>query len=196
MDYINKLKDLIKKYNGVISTKIVSEAGIPRSYLSEFIKRGIIKRLERGIYISKNCADDEMYRFQMKYGQAIFSHDSALFLYEFLDEKPQVHKVTVKTGVNTKNLVNSGAKVYSIKKDLYSLGITTIKTRHGHTVKVYNIERTICDLIRSRSQIEHGIIIEALKKYNNSPNKNFVNLIKYAEQFRVAKILTSYLEFL
>jgi predicted transcriptional regulator of viral defense system len=196
LDYAVKLQNLIKKNNGVISTKLVTEEGIPRTYLSEFVKKGKLERLERGIYIADDCYDDEMYRFQTKYAQAIFSHDTALFFHELTDRDPLKYSVTVKTGVNTKSLRKSGAKVYSIKQELYELGLTTAKTPYNRIVKTYDMERTICDIIRSRSQIDVEILTAALKRYANRKDKNLPQLMRYAEQFKIKNVLRQYLEIL
>jgi len=194
LDYSAKLEELIQKDNGVISTKIATEAGIPRTYLSEFVKRGILERLERGIYISKDCYDDEMYCLQIKYEQAVFSHDTALFLHDLTDRDPLQYAVTVKTGYNTKNIKASGAKVYTIKKELYDLGLITAKTPFDRVVKTYDMEHTICVIIRSRSQMDIAILTDALKKYTKHKDKNLPELMRYAENFSIANVLQRYLE--
>lgn len=196
MDYFNRLKILINENKGFISTKMVSDAGIPRMYLSDLVKKDILKRIERGIYISADSSEDKMYCFQMRYEQSIYSHESALILHKILEKSHHQYTVTVKTGVNTKSLIKSGAKVYSIKKELYPLGLTTINTDYGRSVKVYNIERCICDIIRSRSQIDPEIISKTLKEYNNNSKKDLQKLIVYAEKLKVLKILLTYMEFL
>lgn len=196
MDYSKTLQKLIDDNDGVISTKMVTDFGIPRIYLSEFVKRGILKRYERGIYIALESNGDKMYCFQMRFPQATFSHESALFLQKYINKMPEYPVVTVKTGTNTKNLVSNGARVHSIRPILYTLGEIEEKTCYGRSVRTYNIERSICDIIRSRSRIDSDIIVSTLKKYNDSPEKDFSKLIAYAEKLKVAKILNSYLEFL
>lgn len=196
MDYSEMLKQLVDNNNGVISTKMVTETGIPRIYLSEFVKKGMLERYERGIYISTQGNEDQMYCFQMRFSQATFSHESALFLQQYIKKMPEQPVVTVKTGTNTKNLVNTGARVHSIRPNLYTLGEIERKTRYGRSVRTYDIERSICDIIRTRSRIDSDIIVSTLKKYNDSPEKDFSKLIAYAEKLKVAKILNSYLEFL
>lgn len=196
MDYSKMLRKLIAENNGVISTKMVSENGIPRIYLSDFVKKRILERFERGIYISTDSTDDKMYCFQMRFSQSIFSHQAALYLHNYLEISPEQPIVTVKTGTNTKSLINSGAKVYSIRSELYSLGEIETKTVYGRIVQTYDVERSLCDIIRSRSKIDNEIIVKSLKKYNESLEKNFSKFMDYAEKLKVAKILSGYLEFL
>lgn len=196
MNYSEKLKKLLDDNNGVISTKMVTESGIPRIYLSEFMKKGMLERYERGVYISNASNDDEMFCFQMKFPQTIFSHESALFLQNYIESIPKQPIVTVKTGTNTKSLMNVGSRVHSIRSDLYTLGEVERKTCYGRVVCTYDVERSICDIIRNRSRVNNDIIVSVLKKYNDSNEKDFLKLINYAERLKVTKVLNSYLEFL
>ena len=38
--------------------------------------------------------------------------------------------------------------------NLHDIGLTTMQTSFGHAVPVYDMERTICNLLRSRRNIE------------------------------------------
>lgn len=196
MNYNEKLKALIDEHKGIILTKYVTEVGIPRTYISELVKKSVLERLERGIYITKDSFDDEMFRLHAKYASVVFSHDTALFLHDLTDRDPIQYSVTVPQGYNSQNIKAIGIKVFSIKKELYELGLTTVKTMFGRDVKCYNIERTICDILRSRNQMDIAIVTDAIKRYSKRKDKNLPELMRYAENFRVAKLLRTYMEVL
>lgn len=63
-------------------------------------------------------------------------------------------------------------QVYTVKKQLHEIGITTMQTSFGHSVPVYDMERTICDLLRSRKNIEIQVLQDALKQYARRKDKN------------------------
>ena len=69
-------------------------------------------------------------------------------------------------------------------------------TPFGNAVPVYDAERTICDLIRSRSNIEMQTFQDALKQYARSREKDLRKLMRDARMFHVEKILRQYLEVL
>lgn len=69
-------------------------------------------------------------------------------------------------------------------------------TTFGHEVPCYDAERTICDLIRSRSRYSVELITDAVKAYASSSDKELNRLSEYAEQFHVLKALKPYLEVL
>jgi predicted transcriptional regulator of viral defense system len=194
MTYKEKLNNLIDENGGLILTKQLSEAGIPRVYLSSLVHAGLLVKLERGVYIARDGYDDELYRYQVKYEKAIYSHETALFLHDLTDRDPIKYSVTVLEGYNASHLRALNFKVYSIKKTLYSLGLSESKTAFGRAVKCYNLERTICDVVKHRNQIDIAVISDAVKRYAVRKDRNVPQLMRYAEKMRVVKPISNYLE--
>jgi predicted transcriptional regulator of viral defense system len=194
MIYKEKLNNLIDENGGLILTKQLSEAGIPRVYLSSLVHAGLLVKLERGVYIARDGYDDELYRYQVKYEKAIYSHETALFLHDLTDRDPIKYSVTVPEGYNASHLRALNFKVYSIKKTLYSLGLSESKTAFGRAVKCYNLERTICDVVKHRNQIDIAVISDAVKRYAVRKDRNVPQLMRYAEKMRVVKPISNYLE--
>lgn len=106
------------------------------------------------------------------------------------------YSVTVKSGYNPTSLKEAQIQVYSVKKELYELGKSDMQTTFGHTVPVYDMERTICDVIRSRSKIEIQTFQESLKQYVRCKDRNLRKLMQYASALHVERILRKYLEVL
>ena len=101
-----------------------------------------------------------------------------------------------KTGYNPTKLKKEGVQVFTITAELHEVGLTTMQTPFGHEVPVYDMERTICDLLRSRNHMEIQTFQGALKAYARRKDKNLRTLMRYANLFRVEKILRQYLEVL
>ena len=139
---------------------------------------------------------DAMYILHLRCSQAVFSHETALFFHDLTDREPLKYTITVRTGYNPSRLQEDGFQVYTIKKDLHETGITTMQTPFGHSVPVYDMERTICDLLRSRKNVEMQVFQDALKQYAKRKDKNLRMLMKYATMFHVENILRPYLEVL
>ena len=125
-----------------------------------------------------------------------FPHETALFFHDLTDREPLEYTVTVKTGYNPSKLKAEGVQVFTIKAELHGVGLTTAQTPFGHTVPVYDLERTICDLLRSRNNMEMQTFQGALKMYARRKDKDLRTLMRYAGMFRVEKILRQYLEVL
>jgi predicted transcriptional regulator of viral defense system len=196
VDFKKELQKQIKKNNGILTTAEVTQLEIPRFYIQELVKDGVLQKIERGIYSTPDCFVDEMYCLQSKYKKTIFSHDTALFLHNYTDRNPLQYSITVPKGYNTNILRKKGHRVYSIKEDLYILGLCQMKTPFGRLIYSYNIERTLCDVIRSRNKLDISFVKDALSHYVESDNKNIPLLMNYADQFRVSKKLSEYLRIL
>ena len=104
--------------------------------------------------------------------------------------------MTIYTGYNPSALTSSGYKIYTVKKDLLDLGKLTVVNNFGHTVPMYDLERTICDLVRSRSNFEIQDFNTVLKTYVSKKDKDLNKLMKYAKAFRIDKIVRQYIEVL
>jgi predicted transcriptional regulator of viral defense system len=191
-----RIQTVLQKQNGMLFTQDLVKRGIPRSYLSILEKKGKIQRIGRGVYASTSAIGDDMAALQSQYKKAIFSHETALFLLDLTDRSPLFFSVTVPSGYNATALKAHGAKVYFVKPELFSLGEITSKTPGGNDVKTYSPERTICDLIRNRNQIDVQLLHEALKRYVQRKDRDLDHLFQCARLFRIEKVLRTYIEVL
>lgn len=196
MNYHDKLERLIDSKDGLILTKEVEEAGIPRQYLNILIKENKLERVAHGVYLTPDTFDDEMYRLQAKNKRAIFSHETALYLHDLTDRDPIEWSVTVPYGYNATHLRNEGVKVYTVKKSLHQMGVTELRTIYGRSIKAYNKERTICDIIRNRNNMDIAILNEAIKRYLGTKDKNIPLLLRYSKELGIQNYLRKYMEIL
>ncbi len=185
MDRMMQLEEMAKEHGG-----------ISKPTFALFLRKHGYQQVSTGIYCAPDTWLDELYLLQLRCPKTIFSHDTALFLYDLTDREPLAPSVTAKTGYNPSHLTKAGVKVYTVKSELFELGKTTRTTPFGNTVATYNPERTICDIVRSRHSIDTQVFQDALKQYTRRRDKNLHQLMDYARQFRVERILTPYLEVL
>lgn len=71
-----------------------------------------------------------------------------------------------------------------------------MKTLYGNKVKVYDLERTICDIIRNKKKIEIALFTDAMKRFVKRKDRNSIKLHKYAKMFNIEDELRKYLELL
>jgi predicted transcriptional regulator of viral defense system len=190
------IQNIIKDQNGILLTSDLRKHGIPRTYLSIMERNGWIRRISRGVYSTISDLVDEMVGIQVRYKGAIFSHETAAYLLDLTDRTPLFYSVTVPSGYNATSLKASGVKVYFVNRGLYLSGLITVKSPHGNDIRTFNLERTICDLLRSRNQIDVQQVNESLKRYANKRGRNIDLLYSYARKFGIQKIVREYIEVL
>lgn len=191
-----QLDRLLAEHGGMLQTSQVISCGIVKPIFYEYVKEKNLQQAAHGIYVSEDAWIDAMFLLHLRCSQAVFSHESALFFHDLTDRETYPYTLTVHRGYSTTRLKAEGFSVYTIKPELYKVGLTMGQTPFGHTVPIYDMERTICDLIRSRNSIEMQTFQDALKMYARRKDKDLRTLMRYAGVFRVEKILRQYLEVL
>ena len=194
MSKFETLDLLLQKNNGFIKTSDVVRSGVSKTYFGEYISERGLERAAHGLYMSPNSWHDGMYVIQVRYPGAVFSHETALYLLNLAEREPTRYAVTLKAGTNSTGLTKSGVKVYKVKDKLFDEGIIQARSPSGNTLRTYNPERVICDLVRSRRNIETQELQSAIKDYVRLKDKNVPLLMRYAKTFSVEKIIRQYLE--
>ncbi|MDU7889950.1 MAG: type IV toxin-antitoxin system AbiEi family antitoxin domain-containing protein [Finegoldia magna] len=194
---MNTLKEYIQE-NLIITNKEAEELGYTRHNLSELTKSGQLERLRPGLYQLRGKVIDDFVLISSNSNRIIFSHQTALYLHDLSDRAPNVFHISVPQGYNVTHIKNryEDLQVHYVKKDLYEIGKTEIKSPQGNLIPVYDIERTICDIIIDREKIDKQIFTEAIKRYFKSPNKNLRRLIKYSRLYKIEDEIRKYMEVL
>jgi predicted transcriptional regulator of viral defense system len=194
VNYEIELVEMIKNNNGMILTSQVDEAAIPREYLSILIKKGFIDRIARGVYLTKDALDDEMYRLQMRYSKGIFSQGTALFLHDLTDRTPLYYTMTFQNNYHTQSLKEEGVTAYYVDKKHFEIGKIEMSSPFGRTILTYDLERTICDIIRKRNQMDSYVVREACKRYVKRNEKSLNTLMSYAATFKIENVVRQNIE--
>lgn len=195
--YIDHLKLLIEQNGGIVSAQDIQNAGIDRALIYDSLVKGIISKESHGNYVLADDKPDEFRIIQSRSDKLIFSHGTALFLHGMSDRVPHKLDITVPQGDNVSRIKKKyeHTKFHYCKKELWDLGIITIKTPQGYDVRAYDLERCICDLIRDKKDIDAQIYTQALKEYF-SGKCNQRKIIKYARQFNLEPKVRTYMEVL
>ena len=184
---------LTENTNGYFSLKTAAEFGITRWQLQELLRNGEIQKVSYGLYALKNVIPDELFITQLLSQKAIFSHESALFFNGYSDQVPFRYTISVPHGYISKNL-SEQYDVRHVAKESAEEGIKIIKSELGNDLRVYSIERTLCELLHKPSDLDKDRFIPAIQKYLRSKNKDILILMHFAKMFRVEKRLLPYLE--
>lgn len=189
---IDILKESADEYFSAAQAK---EWGVHGQTLRSLVDAGELYKIDRGLYSFDEYWDDELFVIQKRFNKGIYSHDTALYLLGYSDRTPSRYDMTFPQGYNSRKLSEYDLNVRHVNAANYALGITTVLSPMGNEIKVYNLERSLCDILRgSGSNIE--LINSAMKQYANSKDKNIPLLIKYAEQLRVKAKVMRYMEVL
>lgn len=196
MNYQFEMSDIAAENGGIITNKAAENRGISRATLYNLNRKGTIQRIAQGQYIVADDLQDELFSITVRSSNLILSHETALWLHGLSDRIPFVHSVTAPSVKMPSKSIRDNCKVYYIKPELFELGKTMLQTPSGNDVTVYDLERTICDCVRSRNKMGSETFLNALKEYAGRKDKNLNLLYTYADKLRVAAVVRKYLEVL
>ncbi|EHO51648.1 type IV toxin-antitoxin system AbiEi family antitoxin domain-containing protein [Lentilactobacillus kisonensis] len=186
----------LNKNGGQITSKTTNSMGISSRVLRNMYAHGQLERLAPGVYIDPLEFGDDIAALQYRLSKGVFFKDTALFLYGMIDRTPSTYEMNFPLPYAYSTKTNAPIKIYRQKKELYEIGITTTKTPGRHPVKVYNIERTLCDILRARDRSDAETIKQAMNSYVHRKGKNLHKLMEYARIFKVEEEIRTYMEVL
>lgn len=181
--------------NGVVTSRKVTEQGVHRGILQEMVRNGELIQYSRGIYMLPDEWEDEFYLLQQKYKKGVFSHSTALYLHGYSDRVPLRFHMTFPTKYNSPSLKKANVDVSRVKNDNYELGITELITPAGNQVVAYDLERSLCDVLRGSGD-DIQVVQYAMKKYASSRQRDINKLMRYAKQLHVEPKIRRYMEVL
>ncbi len=196
MNYMKILQILSDQDGNIITTKAAEESGISRAMLSKLCKTGRIQRIAKGQYTMVDDMPDELLSLNLRTEHLVFSHETALFLHGISDRTPFEHSITTPVNRVPSPAIREECKVYYIKPELFDLGRTKMPTQFGNEVPCYDLERTVCDIIRSRNKMGTETFLTALKLYADSSKKDLNRLNSYAKKMSLTNLVRQYLEVL
>ena len=196
MSDLERLMKLVSENNGHITTKQVVENNINKMALKRLCDDKKLERVSTGYYCLPVTFIDEYYKVLSKCKSAVFSFTTALYLHDLTDRTPIYFDITVQKGYggNLQNIDN--IYLHYVDKEILNLGMIEIKSPFGMNIKCYDVERTICDLIKDKNNMDKEIYSKALKEYAKRKDKDLLKLAKYAKKLNIEKELVDVMEVL
>jgi len=190
---IEIIQKIMKENNGYITTKELSNFDINRNYLSVMVKKNMIEKVAKGIYIDSTKIEDIYYVLSISTPKIIYSHMTALYFHRLSIKAPDdKFDITV-----TKNYNNQKLKKYNVfyvDDEYYDIGLTEVETPMGNKVKAYDMERCICDIIRSKKRMDSEHIKYSIREYLKRKDKDLIKLSKYSDKMGIKKEVMDFME--
>lgn len=193
MNDFAKIIELASENNGMVTASSVSKAGLQRRALAECVKAGQLSKGARGVYFLPDQLEDEFAIWQYTYPQGVFSGNTALYLLKKTDRIPYSLYMTFPKGYNVSAAKQNGIKCKIVVAERYDLGAQDVLSPYGNAVRCYNIERTLCDIVREDDIQSTNL---AFKEYVRSDAKDIALLMRYAKILHVENRVRNYMEIL
>jgi predicted transcriptional regulator of viral defense system len=183
----SRILSLLDDHGGFIRTADLTEAGIHNVYLAELVDEGTLVRIKNGLYIeTEGETVSGFYETQLALPRSVICLSSALSYYNLSTFEPAKVHVAVPRDDRTLRPEFPPVRLFSFSGARYETGIIQ-EPIEGHMVRIYDREKTICDVIRFRRTLGETIAYESLRTYVAGTEKNLDRLLEYAGKLRMRR---------
>lgn len=190
------IKEFMKQNNWQVTTADARKLGVNPHLLIDLANRGKLERVGRGVYIDPAIFEDDMFILQYRFSKGVYYKDTALFLHHMIDRTPDRYQMNFPRGYNPTLIGKFPVRGHRQKIEWHELGIEEVLSPGQHKVRVYNIERTLCDILRTRDSSDSETIRQAMISYSQLKQKDIGRLVRYADLFKVREKINNYMEVL
>lgn len=190
------LLELATGSNGYITSGQAAKAGIPRRRFAKALASGELVQVDRGLYALPDVWEDPYLVAQHRFSRGVFSDDTALYLHGMTSRAPFSLTMTFPRAYNAAGAREAGITCRTCAGEVLELGLCELKTPNGNKVRVYDVERTLCDIVRGQKVVDAQLVTPAMQAYVKSSDRNPAKLIRYAKTLGVEKKIRTYLEVL
>lgn len=189
------INELAERHKGILKAADLTGAGLDFKQIRQLTSSGALEKIGRGLYRFPQYPYDERLEIARRIPNGVFCLFSATFLHGLSDFVPSEQHLAVPKKSRYVLPDYPPVKLYFWEKSAFQVGVMTFDL-DGSDIKVYDPEKTVCDICRLRRKIGLDILKDVLKNYLQRPDRNLVKLHAYARQLRVEKTLNPYLNIL
>ena len=183
----------IAKNGGFATMKEMKDANIHTRDIANLVKENVIEKIKPGFY---RLADYNYFKdinlslvtVCRAEPQAVICLISALDFYEMTDFNPSEIYYAIPHSKKSKTIINPPVKTFYFRERFYKPGIEVTKTKYGE-IRIYNKEKTVCDMFRYRNKLGEELAMQALKNYLGQKKKSIASLVKFAEICQVKTVI-------
>jgi predicted transcriptional regulator of viral defense system len=189
---------LAKRTNGYFKANDLKMAGLNVYDINSLLDMGKIERIKRGFYKWLGMPEEtsEMVDVARLVPGGVFCLFSALAWHELTTYIPKEYNMAIYIYSRKPALPQyPPIKLYYFSDKRFELGVKTVEL-DGHEIRIFDLEKTICDVIHYRNKLGIDIVKEALDKYKTKRERNIQKLMQYANDLRDGTVLQKYLEVL
>ncbi len=191
---MNRIIKYIKDNGGYAPHTEMREHGVQSRDISKLFNNGLLEKIQPGLYKLKDSdVTSGFVDISKAIPQAVIALASALSYYELTTFNPSTVHLAIPNEAKPPKLNFPPVEVYYFRKRQYGAGIDEINIQ-GHSVKIYNKEKTVCDMFRYRNKLGEDLAFEGLKSYIKRSDANLNKLQKYMYICRVKTVMKPYLK--
>ncbi len=189
LNAISALRNIFSDYQYIMTTAELQAEKLYYADIQLMLKEGLIEKIKRGYYHwVEDTIGSEVLIINRLFPDAVLCMETALFYYRYSDRNSAEWNLALNKNASKERtkMDYPFIKVYRMEPSLLPLGETTGEIDFNK-VRIYDRDRTICDVLRNMNKMDKEIFNKAIQGYVNDTKKNIPNLMLYAKELRVQK---------
>lgn len=175
------------------SAKVKKQGRTAYYKMLENVRQGELIQVRRGIYANIDQLSGNMIDINTLVPEGILCLWSAWNVHQLTTSMPQAFHVAVKRDRKVTIPSFPKLKIHHFTEAILGLGVMKMKI-DGFNIRVYDIERSVCDAVKFRNKVGIDVCSEIISNYLERSNRNLSKLMDYARKLRVGTILEQYLQ--
>ncbi len=188
----SKIVEEFKKHGSVLKTSELNAIGLNSRQIKKLLDQGELSKIKQRYYeITGEINSEEIIIARLFPGAVIFL-ESALLHYNYTDRIPATWQIAVDRDSEKSqyNIDYPMIKPFYQDPKFLKVGVSIVK-HQGVEIKIFNRDRTMCDVMRYERKLEKEVFSNAIIRYIKDPKKNLRHLFEYAEIFSITKKVQS-----
>lgn len=185
----------MKSQGGYIRAKDIKDNRPMYDQLLAEVAKGNVVRLRNGIYALPDEMAKTMIDVETIVPGGILCMYSAWAYYELTTKLPPDICIAIEKKRKVMLPDYPPISLYYWSQSTYEIGVTQQEI-DGYKVKIYDLEKSVCDAVKFRNKIGIDISSEILKNYLKRSDKNLTRLHEYAKRMRVANTMNNLIDYL
>lgn len=189
---MQKIEEIVAELGGIAVLGQIENMAL-RQRIIRAGNRGALIRVRKGVYMLPEKLATTMIDVEKIIPGGVVCLYSAFRFHGLTTQVPTSTCIAVAHNRKIQLPVFPAISLYYWTDEYLTIGIQSVDIE-GMTIRITDLERTVCDAIRYRNKIGLDVCGEVLNDYLKKPNRNIGLLNTYARQLRIHKTLTQYLE--
>ena len=187
------IEQYIVNNGGFASMKELKEANFHTREITLLVKERTIEKIKPGFYRLSDYGyfkdvNVSLITVCRAEPQSVICLLSALDYYEMTDFNPSEIYYAIPHSQKKKSISYPPVKTFFFRDRFYNPGIEIIETKYGE-LRIYNREKTVCDMFRYRNKLGEDLAMQSLKNYLKLKKRSIATLMKYAEICQVKTVI-------
>jgi len=190
---IEELKKEFKNHDGIMRTAELNDIGLDSRKILRLREENILNRIKTGVYEFKDISVPDEVMIAKLFPTAVIYLESALLYYSYTDRIPATWQIAVEKNISKPQFKIAYPPItpFILDRKYIDIGIDEFDIE-GVKVRIYDKERTICDVLRYANKLDKEVFNNAIKRFVKDKDVNVKKLMEYSKKLRVTQKVKIY----